>query len=117
MKRILVGLTIILAVAGGIWFAAGGPSRTIEHRIAADLVDNGLPQPMAGCMAGRMATRLSLAQLRRLQAAFAQDDHGEAATVSGALESIRQIDDPETIEVAASSAALCAFSAGELPSR
>ena len=66
---------------------------------------------MAKCLAGRMAERLSVSQLRKLERL--QAEKGEADIPLGVvelLERIRRVDDPEVVEVAASSAAFCAFS-------
>lgn len=88
-----------------------GCSNLIEDRVADSLVEAGIPAPMAGCMAERMAERLSAMQLRKL--ARLKPEEGEAdipLTVAGYLERVRRVDDPEALEVAASSAAICAFS-------
>ncbi|MEC7623232.1 MAG: hypothetical protein VYA25_03500, partial [Pseudomonadota bacterium] len=57
-----------------------------------------------------MAERLSVSQLRKLERLEAEE--GEADIPLGVvelLERIRRVDDPEVVEVAASSAAFCAF--------
>ena len=68
---------------------------------------------MAGCMAERMAQRLSVIQLRKLENLRAQE--GERAiplSIAEFLERVRRVDDGEVLEVAASSAAVCAFARG-----
>ncbi|MGI8942647.1 MAG: hypothetical protein ACR2FJ_00150 [Qipengyuania sp.] len=79
-------------------------------RIETALVDRGLPQPMASCMAVRMVDRLSLPQLRKLEQIGAQsgEDAGSVSTVE-VLSRLRRIDDREAVEVTATSAAVCAF--------
>lgn len=93
--------------------ALAGCSATVEDRVERGLVDAGVPKPMATCMAGRMASRLSVLQLRKL--ARLKPREGEAdgpLTISEYLERVRRVDDPEVLEVAATSAAVCAFQAG-----
>ena len=50
------------AVGAALLSGCGMP----EARLRAGLVNAGLPPPLAACMAGRMADRLSLMQLRRI---------------------------------------------------
>ena len=80
---------------------------------AANMVAAGLPQPMAECMAGRMADRLSIDQLRKLESL--RPEEGEAdipLNIAEFLERVRRVDDPEVLEVSTTSAAICAFGAG-----
>ena len=61
----------------------------------------------------RMAQRLSVLQLRKLENLRAQE--GERAiplSIAEFLERVRRVDDGEVLEVAASSAAVCAFARG-----
>ena len=110
MKRIAIIASLLALAAGTIWFLTGGPERVARHRIESALVERGLPQPMAECMASRLAKRLSIAQLRKL--ASLQPEGGEAETpltVAGVLEKARRLGDAEIVEVTATSAAICAF--------
>ena len=110
MKRIAIIVSLLLLGAGAAWFLTGGPERAARQRIESELVARGLPQPMAECMATRMSERLSIAQLRKLQAL--RPEEGEAdvpLTVAGLLERVRRVGDNEAVEVTASSAAICAF--------
>jgi len=76
-----------------------------EARLRAGLVNAGLSEPMAACMAERMADRLSLMQLRRLgDLPYARDER----TVPGFLHRVRSLRDPEILAASSSSAALCA---------
>lgn len=110
MKRIAIILIILLVAGGGVWYFTGGPERVARERIESDLVARGLPQVMAECMAIRLSEQLSLSQLRKLERL--KPEEGEAdvpLTVAGVLDRFRRIGDPEAIEVAATSAAICAF--------
>ena len=112
MKRVLIVLALLLVGGIIVWATLGGGLQgTVEDRLEEESVARGLPQPMAGCLAGRMAERLSVSQLRKLERLEAEE--GEADIPLGVvelLERIRRVDDPEVVEVAASSAAFCAFS-------
>ena len=111
MKRVLIVLALLLVGGIIVWATLGGwLQSTVEDRLEEEFVARGLPQPMAGCLAGRMAERLSVSQLRKLERLQAEE--GEADIPLGVvelLERIRRVDDPEVVEVAASSAAFCAF--------
>ena len=107
MKRILI---VLLPAPDGPTIATCLPA---EGRLEDEFVARGLPQPMAGCMAERMAQRLSVLQLRKLENLQAQE--GERAiplSIAEFLERVRRVDDGEVLEVAASSAAVCAFARG-----
>ena len=111
MKRVLL-VFALLAIGGAILWATigGGLQGTVEDRLEQEFVARGLPQPMAECMAARMAERLLVGQIRKLENLRA--DEGEAdipLSVAGFLERVRRVGDDEVIEVAASSAAICAF--------
>ncbi|WP_341711197.1 hypothetical protein [Erythrobacter sp.] len=110
-RKILIVGAVLLALGGG-WLLTGGLGRAVESRIESELVAHGLPQPMASCMADRMADRLTLGQLRKLESLNSKEGEAVAPiTVAEFLERARQVDDPEVIEVTATSAAVCAFTA------
>ncbi len=114
MKRALL-IAALLIVAGVIvWATLGGGLRTsVEDRLEQEMTARGLPQPMAQCMAGRMAERLSVGQIRSLENLQAEAGEPDVPlSIAGFLERVRRIDDPEVLEVTASSAAICAFSGG-----
>ncbi|MBX7501920.1 hypothetical protein K3181_10750 [Qipengyuania sp. YG27] len=112
MKRLVIVLAL-LAVAGALLWATvgGGLQGSVEERLQAELVARGLPQPMAECMAGRMAERLSVNQIRKLMKLAPEEGEADIPlNVAEFLERVRRVDDPEVLEVAAGSAAVCAFS-------
>jgi hypothetical protein len=82
---------------------------TPETRIRTALMDAGLSQPMAACMADRMVDRLSLVQLNRLgglKKLRSQDMR--KVSVDEFLRRTRALQDPEILSVATSSAVICA---------
>lgn len=83
---------------------------TPEARLRTGLVDAGLPQPIAACMAERMVDRLSLTQLRRIGSlASLKDKRVDNLTLTQFTRKIRALRDPEILTVTISSAAVCAF--------
>ena len=103
-KPLLLLLMPLLAVAG---CATVSP----ETRLRNGLVEAGLSPRLAGCMAGRMADRLSIAQLRQLQsvAGLKDRDVGQM-TVEEFLYRVRGFRDVELIEVTTRAALGCAIS-------
>lgn len=77
-----------------------------EARLRAGLIDAGLSEPMAACMAERMVDRLSLMQLRRIgDLPYAREER----TVPGFLRRVRALRDPEIWTVTSAAAARCAL--------
>jgi hypothetical protein len=94
--------SFLLPVAAAALLAGCGMP---EARLRAGLVNAGLPPPLAGCMAHRMADRLSLMQLRRIGDL---PQARESGSVAEFLHNVRALHDPEILRVSSSSAALCA---------
>lgn len=83
---------------------------TPEARLRTGLVNAGLSQSIASCMAERMVDRLSLVQLRRLGSLSSLKDKGMSdLSLNQFLHKVRALKDPEILTVTTSSAALCAF--------
>ena len=73
-----------------------------QDRVKVALLNAGLPEPLSDCMARRMAQKLTIAQLHRLQALG-----GPKQSWADYVYSVRQVHDPDALEVLVSSAALC----------
>lgn len=83
---------------------------TPETRLRTGLVNAGLSQSIAACMADRMVDRLSLLQLRRLGSlASLRDKNAGDLSLNQFLHKVRALKDPEILTVTTSSAAFCAF--------
>lgn len=92
-----------LALAAFVLFALGGCVQQVaETRVRSALVDAGLSDSDANCMARRMVDRLTIQQLRKLEAL-----EGEHQTINEYLTAVRRVGDPEALAVTASSAVLC----------
>lgn len=76
-----------------------------EARLRAGLINAGLSEPMAACMAERMVDRLSLAQLGRIGDL---PRARRAVSVSEFLHRLRSLRDPEILTVSSAAAAICA---------
>lgn len=90
--------------------AACTPAKLAEGRVRSALMDAGLSQPNAACMAERMTDRLTLGQLRKLQTLQAPK-----RSIADYVTTVRRVGDRELIEVTLGSALLCA--AGLAPER
>ena len=111
MKRVLIVLALLLVGGIIVWATLGGGCRA-RSRIGWKRSSS-----RGGCRnrwrmpRGRMAERLSVTQLRKLERLQAEEGEADIPlSVVELLERIRRVDDPEVVEVAASSAAFCAFS-------
>lgn len=94
--RVLAVLATALALSGCV-------QKIAEHRVRSALVRAGLSEGNADCMAHRMVDRLTISQLRKLEAL-----QGEKRSVADYVIAVRRVGDAEVLGVTASSAALCA---------
>ena len=103
MKRIaLVSLTLLALSA----------CATPETRVRTALMDAGLSQPIAACMADRMVDRLSLIQLNKLNGLKKlRGQDMRKVTVEEFLRRTRALQDPEILGVTTSSGLICAVKA------
>jgi hypothetical protein len=95
--RFAAVLAAILAVA------ACAPAKLAEGRVKSALVDAGLSDSNAACMAERMTDRLSIGQLKRLQAL-----QGPKRGLMDYVATVKRLGDAELLGVTTSAAALCA---------
>lgn len=102
-----------LALLVAALLVSGCVQTIAESRVRSALVEAGLSARNADCMAGRMVDRLTLAQLRKLEALKAREGERERPVSLGEyLERVRRVGDSEVIAVTASSAGLCAVGLG-----
>lgn len=97
-------LGLSAAIAGLL--LGGCVQKIAESRVRSALVEAGLSQHNADCMARRMVDRLSIGQLRKLEVLKGQDRAKLSLPQYIAL--VRKVGDAEVIAVTTSSAALCA---------
>ncbi|QOV92736.1 MULTISPECIES: hypothetical protein [unclassified Novosphingobium] len=90
-------------IATALTLAACSPSKLAYGKVRSALVDAGLSDSNASCMAERMTDRLSIGQLQRLQSLQAPK-RGLADYVA----TVKRLGDAELLGVTTSAAALCA---------
>jgi len=98
MRRIAPAV-LVFAIAAG----ACTPSKLAYGKVRSALVDAGLSDANAACMAERMTDRLTLGQLQRLQSLQAPK-----RGLSDYVLTVRRLGDAELLGVTTSAAALCA---------
>ena len=108
------GAVIRLAGLGAAALLLAGCTQTIaQSRVQSALIDAGLDRGNADCMATRMVDRLTIDQLRKLEALKPQG--GEPArptTLQGYVDRVARVGDAEVLAVTTSSAALCVAGLG-----
>jgi hypothetical protein len=96
MRRLLIPLALLV-------LTGGCAERIAEHRVRAALVRAGLSEDNADCMAHRMVDRLTIRQLRKLEAL-----QGANRSIADYVLAVRRVNDAQALSVTATSAALCA---------
>lgn len=92
-----------MGVALALVALPGCVSKLAYGQVKSAMVDAGLSDANAACMASRMTDRLSLGQLQKLKQL-----KGEKRSLFDYVAAVRRVGDSEAIQVTASSAALCA---------
>ena len=96
-----------LLLAAAALALSGCVERIAESRVRSALVESGLSEETSACMAKRMVDRLTISQLRKLQAL-----RGPKRSLADYVIAVRKVGDRDVLEVTASSAALCATGFG-----
>jgi hypothetical protein len=87
-------------------------SPAFEGRIVDRLDEAGLSRQLSECMAERWVKRLSIFQLRRMQRLADDLDQGAGGVdLARLLQRVRELDDPEIVEVVTRSTVMCALTA------
>ena len=92
-----------LAIIAVLALTACAPSKLAYGSVKSAMIEAGLSEKNAACMATRMTDRLSLVQLNKLKQL-----KGEKQSLSDYVAAVRRVGDAEALSVTASSAALCA---------
>lgn len=96
MRRAIVLACAVLVLSACV-------SKIAYPRVKGALLDAGLSERNAACMADRMTDSLTIGQLRKLERL-----QGEKRSLADYVAAVRRVDDAEALTVTASSAALCA---------
>ena len=92
----------LVAVALVLALAACSPSKLAYGQVKSAMIDAGLSDRYAACMAERLTDRLSLGQLQKLKQL-----KGTKRSLGDYVAAVRRVGDAEALTVTASSAALC----------
>lgn len=113
MRRLFIALLLLLLLAGGALFT-GLANPLVAMQVKGALVESGIGENRAACMAERMVQRLTIGQLWKLRQGMAAQD-GEPEEGYGLGELVKRLDrvnDGEAVAVLTSSAGLCAIGIG-----
>lgn len=113
MKRVLILVVIVAALGAAAWWLLredGMVERVTEARVESALLANGVPAPLADCMAQKLTDKLSIVQLKRLER-LAPADGETALPGSGeeALDRLRRVEDDAAVEALVRAGTSCGF--------
>lgn len=113
MKKLLIVLLLIVGLGAGALFS-GLANPLVEWQVKGALVESGIGEKRAACMAERMVDRLTIGQLWKLrQGMAAQEGEPEEGYGLGELvKRLRRVNDGEAVAVLTTSAGLCAIGLG-----
>jgi hypothetical protein len=113
MRRLLIWIVVLAVLAGGALFS-GLANPLVAWQVKGSLVEAGIGEKRAECMADRMVERLTLPQLWKLRQGMAPQA-GEPENAEGLGELVKRLDrvgDGEAVAVLTTSAGLCALGIG-----
>lgn len=113
MKKLLLWIVLLAGLAGGAVYA-GLATPLVEMQVKGALVQSGIGEKRAACMAERMVKRLTIGQLWKLRQGMAAQP-GEPEEGYGLGELVKRLDrvgDGEAVAVLTTSAGLCAIGLG-----
>jgi hypothetical protein len=113
MRKLFLGLLLIVALGAGALFS-GLANPLVEMQVKSALIESGIGEKRAGCMAERMVDRLTIGQLWKLRQGMApQEGESEDGYGLGELiKRLRRVQDGEAVAVLTTSAGLCAIGIG-----
>ena len=100
MRKLFIMVLVVLLLAGGAVYT-GLANPLIERQVAGALVQSGIGENRAECMAGRMVDRLTVVQLWKLKQAMAARE-GEPENGGGLgeiVKRLRRVGDGEVVAV------------------
>jgi hypothetical protein len=113
MRKLIITVLLVLLLAGGAVYT-GLANPLVEMQVKGALVQSGIGEKRAACMAERMVGRLTIGQLWKLRQGMApQEGEPEEGYGLGELvKRLRRVDDSEAVAVLTTSAGLCAIGLG-----
>lgn len=112
MKWLLALLLVAAGIVGGYFLFSddGVVEQVTAARVETALLDNGFPQPMAGCMAPRLADKLTVGQSLKLERLAPEDGESRIPLSTGeAMARLRRVDDREAVETLVTVGGGCGF--------
>lgn len=95
-------LAIALLLGAAVYAAPSVVSAVAEYKVRSGLIEAGVSERTARCMAKRMVKRLTITQLRKLERA-----QGTKNSLGGYMSAVRKIGDGEVVAVTVTSSLLC----------
>lgn len=113
MRKLIMGLLLVLLLAGGAVFT-GLANPLVELQVKGALVESGIGEKRAACMAERMVDRLTIGQLWKLRQGIAPQagEPEEGYGIGEIVKRLRRVEDGEAVAVLTTSAGLCAIGIG-----
>jgi len=113
MRKLIIGVLLILLLAGGALYT-GLANPVVEWQVKGALVQSGLGEKRAACMAERMVDRLTIVQLWKLRQGMAAQpgEPEEGYGIGELIKRLDRVDDGEAVAVLTTSAGLCAIGIG-----
>ncbi len=113
MRKLILGLLLVVLLAGGALFS-GLANPLVEMQVKSALVESGIGEGRAECMAERMVKRLTIVQLWKLRQGMAPQagEPEEGYGLGELVKRLDRVDDGEAVAVLTTSAGLCAIGVG-----
>ena len=113
MRKLILGLLLVLLLAGGTVYT-GLANPLVEMQVKGALVESGIGEKRAACMAERMVDRLTIGQLWKLRQGMAPQagEPEEGYGLGELVKRLRRVGDGEAVAVLTTSAGLCAVGLG-----
>ncbi len=113
MRKLVIIVLMVLLLAGGAVYS-GLANPLIAGQVKGALVDAGIGERRAGCMADRMVDRLTVVQLWKLRQGMAplEGEPEEGFGLGELVKRLRRVEDGEAVAVLTSSAGLCTLGIG-----
>ncbi|WP_285711912.1 hypothetical protein [Erythrobacter oryzae] len=113
MRKLFIGVLLVILLGAGALFS-GLANPLVEWQVKGALVQSGIGEKRAACMAERMVDRLTIGQLWKLRQGMAPQagEPEEGYGLGELIKRLRRVGDGEAVAVLTTSAGLCAVGLG-----
>jgi hypothetical protein len=113
MRRLIAALLLVVVLAA-VALATGQADPLMRWQVKSALVQSGIGEKRADCMATRTVERLTLGQLWKLRQGMAAQggEPDDGYGLGELVKRLRRVDDGEAVAVLTTSAGLCALGIG-----